>query len=209
MRSGTGCPSTGFSFKQIWEGKLSYIFDFAPDTSVFSGMQRIDTITGMDLDTTGWFMGDKIIKANPTFAYFLNELRKGEDVEFGWRGGGFDHEMTLTSIHLTDANNNGTLDAGETASIDYIDPADPSRTMTGTNLTIDRDGFLTFKYSDALLTVQIYSAYSESPVPEPATVTLLVLGGLLLAAYRWRRAPYRRPYALRHALRQERAWPDD
>jgi hypothetical protein len=185
-RSGTGCPSSKFSFKQIWEAKVDYIGDFAPKTTVFAGMQKIDTITGKDLDTTGWKLGDKITKANPSFEFLLSELEHREDIEFGWRGGGFDHEMTLTSIHLDDKNDNRKLDAGEEAWIDYIDPAKPTKTFKGLGLKL-KDGFLTFTYDNGtkkIEEVQIYSVYSESPIPEPTTVALLAVGIAALAARR-------------------------
>jgi hypothetical protein len=196
-RTGTGCPSSGFSFKQIWEGKVFYVEDFAPRTTIFAGMQKLDTITRKDIDTTGWHMGDKITKANPTFDFLLQELRNEEDVEFGWMGGGFDHEMTLAGLHLDDKNDNGKLDAGETASIDYIDPENPSKTITGLNLAVDKDGFLTFTYDNGkgktVAGVQIYSAYSESPkkgpggAPAPATIGLFVFGSVFLIGWgRWR-----------------------
>lgn len=195
-RLGTGCPSSKFSFKQIWEAKVQYLEDFAPKKTAFLGMQKIDTITGKDLDTKGWLKEDSITKANPSFAFLLKEIQDGEDVEFAFvgknqDGQNVDHMMTLTSVHFDDVNNNKSRDAGEKAWIDYLDPESPGA-LSGKKELGEKDGFLTFDYTLGdvkVMGAQIYLAYSESPlpVPEPSEMALLGFGLFAALGANWQR----------------------
>lgn len=182
-RAGTGCPGT---FQSQWEGKVHYFEDFAPGTTTFAGM--IDPRIG----TNGWYRGNLLANALPTFEFLLNELMHGEDVEIGFFKGQLSHAVTLTSLFFDDLNGNLMWDAAtEAAKIDYLDPNHTDQ-LYQSALTL-AGGFLTFNWNNGganapVNGVQIFMAYAESPAPEPTTLLLLGLALLLLML----RAPARR-----------------
>lgn len=60
------------------------------------------------------------------------------------------------------------------------------------DLTLSGDGHLQFNWDNdganaPLNNVQVFQAFSESPVPEPATLTLLAIGACGVLGYGWRR----------------------
>jgi hypothetical protein len=126
---------------------------------------------------------------SPTWQFFYTELMHCEDVEIGmvWengtrRGG---HAVTLTSFHWTDNNPiNSIIDKDEKAWIDFIDP-DTGAYNTTSIWQSSLGGAIRTSYfnpSRSWITV----AVSESPIPEPATITLAILGGGALLALRRR-----------------------
>jgi hypothetical protein len=159
--------------------------DFAPGKTVFHGM--------VPLDTTGWLRSDALTFGVPTFDFLWTMLEQGEDVELWIDIAGLGgHIITLTSLHFDDDDGDGAWDAAtEAAFMDYIDPnrpegpdaANPGPTLVP--LSLAPGGRLKFFWSDdptrgADATVRL--AYAESPIPEPATLTLFVLG--LAAGFR-------------------------
>jgi hypothetical protein len=152
-------------------GKYDYIENFAPGKTIYEGMDSLGT-GGLT-----W-----VQNANPTASFLLSMLQKGEDVEIGLiPTSGIGHVMTLSSINWNDANNNMAFDAGDTLSIDGIDPVGGA----AFNYNLSPGAAMTFNggpYNGYTLV----AALAES-VPEPATFGLLLLGTGLLAVRRSRR----------------------
>jgi len=120
---------------------------------------------------------------DPTWEWIYSQLVKCEDVEIKLDsvpvGDTACHWVTLTSFEWTD-DFDGILEEGE-AKIDYIDPDDGLRHEC--NVWLD-GGRLRTDYWE--VGAWIEAAVSES-VPEPAILSLLVVGGLCLLAAAWRR----------------------
>jgi hypothetical protein len=116
----------------------------------------------------------------PEWQFIYDELMRCEDVEMGftWDGGG--HWVTLTSFHFEDTDEDGVIDAGETAFVDFIDPWGAVQVAQG-NLQMGAGGYMEVTYSGGAAgdgaTGVIDIVVSESP--EPATLPLLVIGSLL------------------------------
>jgi hypothetical protein len=117
----------------------------------------------------------------PTLEFIYEQIRDGEDVEiFVARGG--EHYLTVTGISYDDTTNMGTLDiidplggAADTVDIEGL-------TTIGAKMFIELDYELT-----AGTNVVVAHAVSESPIPEPAAIALLVIGLIGLCAFRQRR----------------------
>ncbi|HEV8532929.1 MAG TPA: hypothetical protein VGT00_16020 [Methylomirabilota bacterium] len=151
-----------------------------------------------------------IPSVKPTFAFLLNELRHGEDVEItlGYFGaitqgriGG--HALTLTGLKWTDDDMNGNVDFGE-ATMTFIDPATGQPGTKMIYFTFFNGGYLGTDYGMGgnvncgnppapcrIQAIIIEAAVSESPVlPAPATLLMLASGlaGLgLRCGTRWLR----------------------
>ena len=200
QRAGMGC---GPAPRVWWNTKVTYVNDFAPGTTTFGGQfagsffnDALGTTDyGLNLFTPGGIVQDR----PPTFEFLLQELRQGEDIEIAFQAaGGVDHAMTLTSLHFDDQNFNDVWDGNEAATLDYLDPNNPTqlferplrrvtKTVNGTDYA-----FLEFDWANGGVNPQannafIYLAFTESPVPEPATI-VLVATGLLLVVVLGRRA---------------------
>lgn len=168
--------SGGSSDKDWWEHKVWYIEDFAPNTTVFSGM--------IEANPAGWHDAADLIQGSPTWGFLWQEVADAENVEIKINipGESLAHALTLTSMKFNDANDNHQWDVGEARWIDYLDPNDPSQLFTGAvqpNLAGTRLEF----YWDNLGAndprwVTISGAFSESPVPEPVNVALAIFGGI-------------------------------
>lgn len=180
-RAGTGCPGT---FQSQWEGKVRYFEDFAPGTTGFAGM--IDP----RINTNGWYRGNLLANALPTFDFLLGELMRGADVEIGFFKDQLSHAVTLTSLFFDDLNGNLRWDAAtETAKIDYLDPNHTDQ-LYESPLTL-AGGFLTFNWNNGganppVNGVQLFMAYAERPLPEPASLLLLIVALWLLFTLRAR-----------------------
>ncbi|MGO8703227.1 MAG: PEP-CTERM sorting domain-containing protein [Candidatus Brocadiia bacterium] len=169
-------PNTGTSVANWINGKYNYIQTYAPGSTIFQGMSSLGT------GGQPWVQA-----ANPTANFLLQMLQYGEDVEIGIvpAAGGTGHVLTLSSIDWDDANNNSIFDAGDTLSIDGLDPAGSDGLGTSAS-TFDLDlspatvagGPLTVSGGDG----GVYNGYAlkvalaESPVPEPATLSLFFAG---------------------------------
>jgi hypothetical protein len=138
--------------------------------------------------------------AQSNWPFLYNELNAMEDVELlvgfydanGNRIGG--HYVTLSSFHWVDQNMDGIINGNETATIDFVDPDNGqnkvqrlfSQSAAGQySLTTDY-GVGGVIGTTPVATTGINWAISESPVPEPASIVLFVLGSCGLVRYRRR-----------------------
>jgi hypothetical protein len=135
----------------------------------------------------------------PTFAFLLAQLQAGEDTELfvsyhdanGYQIPGMPgkfyggHYVTMTGLVWNDANSNGMLDAGDTLTLNFIDPATGAAgSATG---SLDAFGFDTnYGAGGAVTGASISGIVSESPVPEPATYLIMTAGLIGLALVRRR-----------------------
>jgi len=115
-----------------------------------------------------------VVGMTPTWQFLFTELADCEDVEIliSWSDGG--HYVTLSSLHWTDLDMDGVIDMNEAATIDFIDPG----TGAVNNASIWQSylgGAIETGYFGTTAS-WISMAVSESPIPEPATMTLLALG---------------------------------
>ena len=84
--------------------------------------------------------------------------------------------LTLTGLSGNDANNDGKFEAGDTLTLNAIDPASPNVT---TVLTISPGDPMTIK-GGAYDGYQLNGALSESPViPEPSSLILLSVAAVV------------------------------
>ena len=162
---------------EVWEGKLEFLDTYAPGTTIVGAM--------VPWDTTGWSNASSLLSGPPTWDVMWQELEACEDVELAIYSydNDYAHMLTLTSMHLDDLDGDGTWDPGqETASIDYLDPNNPTGLFEATVSYVD--GVIAFEWHNGGYNtpddVWIGVAYWESPVPEPATILLLGLGGVAL-----------------------------
>ena len=177
------CGQAGFGkHRQFWwDAKAHWVDDFAPGEIALRGMVFTD---GLDQpDPTKWVSGDKLVRGAPTWNFLWKQVRDGEDVEIAFadknKDPSSDHAVTLV----------GLSDDGGTRQITYLDPNnpdrdpnDPSKPGLFTAPVAPSDLFgesLKFTWNNKVndsTDVSIYLAYSESPVPEPSTFLLFVLG---------------------------------
>jgi hypothetical protein len=126
----------------------------------------------------------------PTWQWIYNQLMATQDVEiaFGWYGTSEGHCVTVTSFDFKDNSGLGIIDAADPATLDFTDPWDGQHyvgTLTMTN------NFLKLTYvgggagDGAWGLIDI--AVAESPIPEPATFSLLIIGGLAGFRVLWRK----------------------
>jgi hypothetical protein len=156
-------------------GKVSYLNTYALGKTTFAGMDSLSAPANRPL----WDQN-----ANPTVNFLLQELQAGEDVELGiYPLDNIGHALTLTGLTWIDADGLGTFNIGDTLTLNTIDPANP---LVNTVLMLTPGNPMTISggpYDSYVLEV----ALAES-VPEPATVSLLLLGaGALLGGLRLRR----------------------
>jgi len=173
QRSGMVSSPVGATDKDWWEHKVWYIEDYAPNTTVFAGM--------IESNPAGWHRGGDLVWGSPTWDFLWNEVADSEDVELKIDiGTSVAHALTLTSMKFDDQDGDLQWDLGEARDIDYLDPNNPSQLFTGAvqqNLAGTR---LQFWWNNgaggANQWATIEGAYTESPIPEPAVLSLLVLG---------------------------------
>jgi len=176
------------TFKDWWEGKVKWMEEKAPGLTIYDGM--------VNDDITGWTRGSVLEKGFPTFDFLWKELSDGEDVEFRivLTGGG--HALTLTSLKFDDLDGDKKWDwdpdpkKRESAKIDYLDPNKPTQ-LFETDLWKNADGSLGFLWDNTVnpaVNVYVNLAYSESPIPEPASLIVWsLLGAIGVTAGYWRR----------------------
>ena len=116
-------------------------------------------------------------KTVPTWQFLYNELNDCEDVEILIVDGDWGHYLTATGFTWNDADNDFIIDPNEGAQLSYIDPATGNPGVSalmqqglGTPIFVN---YGSYPYAQLVMTV------SESPIPEPATMTMLAAGGLL------------------------------
>ena len=114
----------------------------------------------------------------PDAVFLALELAACEDVEILIVDGDWGHYLTVTGIQWLDANSDGLINVNvENAVLHYIDPCTGlagASPIGGQNVVGDpvRVSYGNFPMAELVMTV------SESPIPEPVTLSLLVLGGL-------------------------------
>jgi hypothetical protein len=156
-------------------GKVSYLNAYAPGKITFAGMDSIQVN-----NPPAWLQN-----ANPTVNFLLQELQAGEDVELGiYPLDNVGHALTLTGLTWIDTDSDQTFDVGDTLTLNSIDPAAPNG---NTPLILTPGNPMTISggpYDGYALEV----ALAESPVPEPASFSLVILGGLVgLRRLLWRK----------------------
>jgi len=146
-------------------GKLQYLNNHGLSNTVSLEYEAVD-------------VGQRI---TPTWQFIYNQLMATQDVEvvFGWYGGSDGHCVTVTSFDFTDNTGRGIIDAGDPATLDFTDPWDGQHyvgtlTMNGGSLELSYVGGAAGTGAWGL----IDAAVAESPIPEPSTLGLLVIGGL-------------------------------
>ena len=157
-------------------GKVSYLNACALGKTIFAGMDSLSAPANRPLWDTN---------ANPTVNFLLQELQAGEDVELGiYPLDMVGHALTLTGLTWNDADGLGTFNIGDTLTLNTIDPANP-----GMNTAVALIPGNPMKISGGIYdgyTLQV--ALAESPVPEPASFSLVILGGLVgLRRLLWRK----------------------
>lgn len=168
----------GTSISNFISGKQAWIEDHAPGVTTYAD-QNVHAAPPNNI----W----------PMWQFLYDNLVDGEDVELlvgfydseGNRVGG--HYLTLTSFHWEDANDDGVIDATETASIDFIDPQTGQYTVADI-FQNSQDGPIGSDYGTGgnVAVTAIESAVKESPIPEPTTA-LLLGSGLVILSVRGRR----------------------
>jgi len=185
----TGNPSSNAT---IWNSKVAYCNEFAPGQITFAAQ-----ITSSDAGGySDWVDSNDIQNSKPTDAFLQQQLAAGEDVELLFMGtttdasddsasdnlsGGasttkFAHAITLTALN------------SQTGGMTYIDPNNPTLFLAATVAT-DGNGYLSFNWNnqganDPVNGVEIFGAFAESVVPEPASLGLLGVCGMSLLARR-------------------------
>ncbi len=131
-------------------------------------------------------------QTQPDAVFLALELGACEDVEILIIDGAWGHYLTVTGIQWIDANNDGLINAGvggENALLHYIDPVTGLPPLApapigGQNIVGDP----IFVSYPLFPNAQLVMTVSESPIPEPTTMTLLGLGGLAALIRRRRKA---------------------
>ncbi len=139
-------------------GKRKWIEDHAPGTTIFKDRQ------------------------NPNWDFLFGELWDMEDVELlvgfydaqGVRRGG--HYITLSKFWWEDTNMDNVVQPTENAMIGFVDPDDGTMKMrslfqAGPGSILQTD----YLVGGIVASTRVDWAVSESPVPEPATITLFSL----------------------------------
>lgn len=174
------CPVNGTSAQEMWEGKINYIEDKAPGSTIFGGM------VNPNYDISTWIEKELLESAYPTFDWLFKQLVDGEDVEIGILGGLGGHALTLTSLSFEDNNNNNQWNPnlGETAKIDYLDPNNPTQLFMSDLSLNGTNNYLEFEWNNGGINtnenVYISLAFKESPkTPESSTLFGLMFIGCI------------------------------
>ncbi|MBD3236565.1 MAG: PEP-CTERM sorting domain-containing protein [Candidatus Eisenbacteria bacterium] len=160
-------PGGTFHDSFIW-GKYSYIEGLVPGMTRYEAQ---DFWNWQNHVRPAWV--DPVI---PTWDFIYGELFDCEDVEILINGvyEDYGHYLTLTSFHWDDVANSGWMD--------YIDPA--TGTLRVTNIWLDdaTGQIRTDYWGEGYQVSWISMAVSESPIPEPGTLLLLVCSGVVAGA---------------------------
>ncbi len=174
------------TLKDYFWGTSTYIEGKVPNQTGYLG-QVIST--GYTSDMPAWVNNGA---AYPTWQFLFEQLQKSQAVIIFWKdvpGGTKKHFMSVTGMNFNDANNNGTVDFSENATITYIDPKDGQQYTS--QIWQYTDGTLRLYYHNDNYNwysgnTKIYMAESFGPVPLPGTLLLLGSGLLGLAGVRRR-----------------------
>ena len=113
----------------------------------------------------------------PSWSFLYDALVRSADVEFLIKGF-LHHYLTLTGLYWDDTNHDGIIDTAEDAWIHYVDPWGG----VGDTANIWHEGAI-MATDAAGGTSYIFTAVTETPIPEPSSIFLAGLGLLGLAAY--------------------------
>lgn len=168
-------------------GKQKYLEEVAPGLTIYGAQLTSTWAFPGDrpgeqippIDKPSWVQDDMY----PTWEFLHDNLVACEDVEIGINEDSWGHCLTLTSFHWIDANEDYIIQQTETAWIDYVDPATGG--LAYSDIWQDAKGspiFVDYGGSTATLTM----AMRESPIPEPATIIVWSLLGVVAYGF-WRR----------------------
>jgi hypothetical protein len=199
-----GDMNTGTTPQNFIAGKEKYLSqNFTPQNG-YSAIQTVGQSIYQSQASNGTTQGG-ITQTQPTSTFIQQQLAEGEDVEmfFLWTdssgnsvGGG--HVVTLTGIDYDSGANSGDLS--------FIDPYGGSGQNSAVDINTDSltflspKGYLVFGYSgggaggdgdpdnpDSAAYGEVVAVFAESPVPEPASMAIL-MGGAALCLRRRRKA---------------------
>ncbi|WP_428937833.1 hypothetical protein [Fontivita pretiosa] len=182
-------PNQGTTDSNWVRGKVAWLETYAPGKTVYHGQDFFD------LPNEPAWLADQTV---PTLWFIWEQLSRGQDVEIGitplnaqGNPDGTGHAMTLSSINWNDANNNMTFDAGDTASLDGIDPANPANDFVYELDLIASQGqeFLSFA-GGPYANYRIDVVLAESPVPLPPAVAAGMAAMAAVAAWSRRRTTH-------------------
>jgi hypothetical protein len=158
---------TGGAELDYLQTKMDWFNDYAPGTTMF------DSWWATPAGKPEWASPHNTAK--PTVANLVGALQQNKDVEFFVQRENFYHVMTLTGIECDMAMN---------CAIKWQDPNDaaqamPNQTMAkiySAPITVT-EGMIMFNgVLGAGGVVTMTAAFAEMPVPEPATMILIVIG---------------------------------
>lgn len=161
-------------------GKSNYIESVLPNKTIYAAQLK-----------SQWAWAGRPVPETPPIAkplwvqdltqpdgiFLFNELNDCEDVEILIVDGDWGHYLTVTGLVWNDGNGDQLIQGAENASVLYIDPVTglPGVSPIG-GQTIPGDpirvSYGAFPQAELVMTV------SESPIPEPMTLSLLALGAL-------------------------------
>jgi len=122
----------------------------------------------------------------PQWEFLWDNLIACEDIEILITDGDWGHFLTLTSMNWIDTDYDSVVDWEENGQIDYVDPSTGAKGLSKFWQTT-RHGQLFVDYGGQHGYAQLVMAVHESPVPEPAMIALLLLGGVSLLGRRRRK----------------------
>lgn len=154
--------------RRIWENKVYWLEDKAPGKTTLAGQYYRSTV--------GWHRGDALQgDTYPTWEFLWSELARCEDVEIAFDS----HCVTLVDLFFNDQDGDGERDPGEATKLGYLDPnpqagnTHPNNQFQITDLLFE-GGRLRFEWWQDSKNWDIEFAFAESPIPEPATLLLVV-----------------------------------
>ncbi len=173
------CPAGEDGQKWWWKVKNAWLDEFAPGKTVFSGQYL--------WADSSWTRADRVQKKVPEWSFLLDQLRKCEDIEIGFwpwdseqKKWGTGHAVTVTGLRLVDCNDNGKWDPNEEFKIFYCDPNDPvakKEAFVSLGEVDSWQGIMKIHWwQDPGRDYFILNAFSESPIPDAATLFLFSSG---------------------------------
>jgi len=163
-------------------GKSKYIESVLPNKTIYSAqLKSLWAHPGRPADEIppiakpGWVQDG----TQPDGMFLFNELDDCEDVEILIVDGDWGHYLTVTGLLWNDGNNDQLIQTAENASIFYVDPGsgEPGASPIGGQVNPGdpiRIQYGPFPQAELVMTV------SESPIPEPMTLSLLAFGVLVV-----------------------------
>lgn len=177
-RAGTG--AAGANLKQWWEGKVTWLDQFAPGKVDYSAMMFNEPDAGT------WIRGNKVTSAYPTWDYLWDAINHGCDVELNIIDVAFTnaHALTLTGLQYDDVGDDGSRDATDPIAMSFIDPNDPND-ANATNIqpraltaNTTQGGRFEFQWWQDGAQWYIDSALVECPIPAPSVFAVFGVAGI-------------------------------